>query len=367
VGTGIVLDHALVDSNGNAAGDRGLEFSTVTGTSSITQTSVTGSADDNANWGNDGNNTLALTVSKSRFADNSATTGADGLHLTGGSSSPTMTASIHDNAFIHNRDDGFQFTTSTPSTAQLNITFNDNDIVQGVNNVPNNAGIQTGPGSNSDTRFKLDNNDLTGSLGSAVILNPGPDSTNQASYDAIVSNNAIGNGTVDSGSVSGIGLWARSAGNGVNRYSITNNVIQNYQQQGMYLYGNEGTGQQTSYTVTGNTIGTQDGSALVLFLEAGSVSGDSNTVCFDVGGAGALANTIFDRPAGNDIGVATAGTSTMKLVNYSGGALAGGSSAALAAYFTGRNSPNTLTATAANAFTPVTAASCAQPTAPPLP
>ena len=32
----------------------------------------------------------------------------------------------------------------------------------------------------------MDDNDLSGSLGSALILNPGPDSTSAASYDAIV-------------------------------------------------------------------------------------------------------------------------------------------------------------------------------------
>ena len=36
-------------------------------------------------------------------------------------------------------------------------------------------------------------------------------------------------------------------------------------------------------------------------------------------------------------------------------------------YFNGRNTPNTLSAIAANSFTPVNVASCAQPTAPPLP
>jgi hypothetical protein len=221
-----------------------------------------------------------------------------------------------------------------------------------------------GPGSDSDTKFKMDNNDLTGSLGSAVILNPGPDSTNQASFDGIVTNNSIGTGVADSGSVSGIGLWGRAAGNGVNHFEIRNNVIQNYQQQGMYLYGNEGTGQQTAYTVTGNNIGTQDGDALVVFLEAGAVSGDSTTACFDLGGSGALANTIFNRPTGNDIGVSTAGSSQMNLVNWPGGTA---SNPTLTNYFIGRNTPGTLTAIAANSFTPGNVPSCALPATPPLP
>jgi VCBS repeat-containing protein len=360
VGNGIVLDHVLVDGNGDAAADRGVEFTSVTGTSAITQSSVTGSADDNVNWENNGTSTLGLTVANSRFADNSAVTGADGLLFRGGTGNPTMTASIHDNAFIHNRDDGFQLANTTPSSAQMNVTFSDNDIVQGVNNVANNDTIHASNGSDADTRFKMDNNDLTGALGSAVILNPGPDGTSASSFDGIVTNNVIGNGAADSGSVSGIGLWGRVAGNGVNRFHITGNLIQNYQSQGMYLRGNEGTGQQTSYTVTGNTIGTQDGSALVVLLEAGSVSGDSTTVCADFGGAGALANTVFDRPAGNDIGAARdIATSTLNLVNYAGGDLT--------TYFTGRNTPNTITAVQSGTTPGNAGGSCALPTAPPLP
>ena len=68
-----------------------------------------------------------------------------------------------------------------------------------------------------------------------------------ASYDAIVTNNRIGTGVADSGSVNGIGIWGRTAGNGVNRFEIRNNTIRNFQQQGMYLRGNEGTGQVTDY------------------------------------------------------------------------------------------------------------------------
>jgi len=63
----------------------------------------------------------------------------------------------------------------------------------------------------------MDDNDLSGSLGSALILNPGPDSTSAASYDAIVTNNRIGTSVADSGSANSIGVWGRTASNGVNR------------------------------------------------------------------------------------------------------------------------------------------------------
>src|ERR687897_2078005 len=242
-----------------------------------------------------------------------------------------MTANVSGNTFLHNRDDGFQTSTKTPSTAQMNVTFNGNDVNQGVNNVPNNAAVTVSPGSSADLSFKMDDNDLSGSLGSALILNPGPDSTAQASYDAIVTNNRIGTGTADSGSVSGIGLWGRAAGNGVNRFEIRNNTIRNFQQQGMYLRGNEGIGQVTDYTVTGNTVTNPDGTGFRILLEAGSTGTDSTDVCVDFGGAAALRNTVASGGSPADIGVARDfATPTLTLRDYGGGALA--------PYF---NSPNT--------------------------
>ncbi len=155
-------------------------------------------------------------------------------------------------------------------------------------------------------RLKLDNNDFSGSLGSSLILNPGPNSTSAATTDVIVTNNRIGTAAAGSGSENGIGIWGRSAGNGINKFQITNNTIQHFQQQGMYLYGNEGSGQQTDYTVTGNTIQNPDDNVhFRVLLEAGATSGDSTDVCFDFGGAtAALRNTVASGGSPSDIGVA---------------------------------------------------------------
>jgi hypothetical protein len=87
-------------------------------------------------------------------------------------------------------------------------------------------------------------------------------------------------------------------------------------------------------------------------------------VCFDFGGSGGLANTVFDRPAGNDIGVATAGTSQMNLVGWPGGTA---SNPTLTNYFVSRNTPGTLAAIAANSFTPGNVANCQLPVTPTLP
>jgi VCBS repeat-containing protein len=364
-GAGLALAYSFVSSNGNAVGERGLDYDNVIGASSITNSTIRVSSEDNARWEND-NGTLLLTVTGSTFADNSAVSGADGLLLLGDATA-TMTANVTGNTFTHNRDDGFQVSTKTPSTAQMNVTFNGNDVVQGVNNVPNNAAVTVSPGSSSDLKFKMDDNDLSGSLGSALILNPGPDSTSAASYDAIVTNNRIGTSVADSGSANGIGIWGRTAGNGVNRFEIRNNVIQHFQQQGMYLRGNEGVGQVTDYTVTGNSVINPDGSGFRILLEAGAVgpsspTPDSTDVCADFGGTGVLANTVASGGSPADIGVARDfAANTLTLRDYAGGNLA--------TYFNSRNigTPSSLTAILSNLAPAGSASACALPATPPLP
>jgi mucin-19 len=360
-GAGLDLANSFVSSNGNAVGERGLDYDNVIGASSITNSTIRVSSEDNARWEND-NGTLLLTVTGSTFADNSSGTGADGLLLLGDGTA-TMTANITGSTFTHNRDDGFQVSTKTPSTAQMNVTFNGNDVIQGVNNVPNNAAVTVSPSSSSDLKFKMDDNDLSGSLGSALILNPGPDSTSAASYDAIVTNNRIGTSVADSGSANGIGIWGRTAGNGVNRFEIRNNVIQHVQQQGMYLRGNEGVGQVTDYTVTGNTVINPDGTGFRILLEAGSTSGDSTDVCADFGGVtAALRNTVASGGSPADIGVARDfAANTLTLRDYGGGDLS--------TYFNSRNTgtPGALTAILSNLAPAGSTAACALPATPPLP
>jgi hypothetical protein len=360
-GGGLALASSVVSSNGNAVGERGLDFDNVIGTSSITGSTVTASSEDNVRWEND-NGVLGLTVTGSTFSSNSATSGADGLLLLGDATA-TMTANIADNTFQHNRDDGFQLAMKSPVSGshapQMNVTFTGNDVIQGVNNAPNNAAVHASNGSAGDVKFKMDDNDLSGSLGSALILNPGPDGTSASSFDAIVTNNRIGTGTVDSGSVSGIGLWGRAAGSGVNRFEIRNNSIRNYQQQGMYLRGNEGTGQVTDYTVTGNSITNPDGTGFRILLEAGSSAGDSTDVCVDFGGGH---NTVASGGSPADIGVARDfNASVLTLRNYGGGDLS--------SYFNSRNTgtPGALTAILSNLTPAGSTAACELPTTPPLP
>ena len=361
---GIDLVRTLVQSNGGAVGHRGLDFINVRGTSSINTSTISGSAEDNARWEND-TGTLALTVTNATFADNSATSGADGLLLRGNANVTTMTALITGSLFLHNRDDGFQVAVGTPpASPNMNVTFTGNDVVQGVNNVPNNAALSMSPGDASHMRLKLDNNDFSGSLGSGLILNPGPNSTSAATTDVIVTNNRIGTAAAGSGSENGIGLWGRSAGNGANKFEIRNNTIQHFQQQGMYLYGNEGTGQHTDYTVTGNTIQNPDDNVhFRMLLEAGATSGDSTDVCFDVGGAtAALKNVIPSGASPADIGVARDfAANTLTLRDYAGGDLS--------AYFNARNtgSPGALTAILSNLSPAGSAAACDLPATPPTP
>jgi hypothetical protein len=356
---GFVLANSWLANNGNQAGERGLDFTNVAGTSSISSSLITGSAADNARWEND-SGTLGLSVTGSTFSSNSFTNGGDGLLLLGGNGTPTMTAQLTGNTFQQNRDDGFQLTTSSPSSATMNATLIGNTVTQGVTSAADNAAVRINPGDASQTKVKVDNNNLSGSLGSSLVLNPGADSTTVATYDAIVTNNSIGTAAADSGSVSGAGIRAQAAGNGTNRFEIRGNALRHFEQQGMYLSGDHGSN-TTDYTVTGNSISDPDGTGLRVLLESGSVGTDTTNLCVDFGGAGTLANSVATGGSPADIRVRReSASSELELRGYP-------PASDVQAYLRNRNTPGTLTASVSGPAPTGTNSSCALPAGPPSP
>ncbi|MGH2688310.1 MAG: hypothetical protein ACRDKW_05830, partial [Actinomycetota bacterium] len=76
-------------------------------------------------------------------------------------------------------------------------------------------------------------------------------------------------------------------------------------------------------TVTGNTIGNPGSFASHgIVAQAGSVDGDGGTLCVDIGGAGALANSLAGSGAnsGTDFRLRQRIDTTVRLPGYAGGA-----------------------------------------------
>jgi hypothetical protein len=143
----------------------------------------------------------------------------------------------------------------------------------------------------------MSNNTVSGTIGTAVILNPLPATTGTADSHFIFENNTIGlAGVPGSGSSTGFGLSARPAGDGDAKFLIRNNTIRNYAQHGMRLLAQDGDGGGAAdFILTNNTISDPSGgvnSFEGIYLQAGSISTDNTQVCADIGGTTpALFNT----------------------------------------------------------------------------
>jgi len=361
VGSGLNVANSRVAGNGNAVSEHGLEYLNVTGSSTVSGSTITGSAENNARIENNVAGTNTLAVSGSTFSSNSTTIGSHGLELRGGSAA-TINANVTSSTFSANRDNAFQLATSAGSPT-LNLHFNDNTVTGGnASMLSGQPGVVVAPSQGAQTKVEIDNNQVSGTIGRAIIVNPLPGSTSTAQFDATVTDNTVGNGTAFSGSAQGEGVIIRPAGDGDSRIAVRNNLIRNYAQIGLWVRAQEGSGGtgNADVTVTGNTLTAPSGSGFEgIFVSSGAASSDNIVLCADIGGAGALANTFDAAGTGgvDDLAFSKRFATDIRLPGF----VTGGD---LQAHIRSRN--NGLP-TVANYDLPLTgqAGACAGPTLPP--
>jgi hypothetical protein len=362
---GLTIDTSVLSGNGNVAGERGLDASNLRGQSSVSASTITGSAEDNARVANTAG-TLDLRVLGSTFSSNSTTLGNDGIQLYGDGNA-LMRSSINNNTFTANRDDALQVTTGGASDATMHTTFNNNTVNAGGNTgSSNNAAVVVSPAGTSDTFFHMNGGTIKGSQSSALILNP----LGTAQFDATIENITIGNAAEPkSGSRDGIGLWAKPVQNSDAEIVIRNSTIQQYAQNGMYLRHNDGTSGDADYTVTGNTIVSPNPGLRGIYMESGATATDTQDVCADIGGAGGLANSLSTAGGQGleDIYVTKYQNSTFRFPG-----LTNNTDAGIASYLANRNGGNGLPTAfyeTAGGAAPVTGnnAPCQQPGLPSAP
>jgi len=371
VGTGVSLVSSFLSGNGNAVTENGLHYVNVTGTSTISGTTVTGSGEHNAQI-DSGTGTHNIDVINSTFSLNRSATGGDGLQITGANAA-TVNADVTGSTFTQSRDAGFRFVNTTGSPA-MNVNFVNNDVTGGHPNVvPGAPGVVIATGFGTDVRARVENNDILDSNGSALILNPIPNSTDAASFEAIANNNRIGDNDADSGSISGIGLWVQANGSGDSKIAITNNTIRHWQQNAMrvqsgerLLGGDPSTNQPGTahVTITGNTMSNPDPSSVdTISLIAGVQSGAAaQDVCFDLGGAGALSNAFGGQagPGTFDLKISERFAGNLWFPGFAGD---GTNQSVIETFVRSRNTGNPTVALIDNGISG--GAACSQPTSPP--
>jgi hypothetical protein len=346
--TGVHVDGSSVLDNGdNAAADEaGIRFDNLLGSSSIDNTTVAGSVEDNVRIVNTAG-TLALSVVGSTIRDNAAGTGSDGLRLVSRGAAQ-ISAAVQNSGFARNQATGLSATTEVGGSLALSVT--------GGSLQSNNVGVSLVHGSSGTFTFNVQNIPvITGQAASPININrlalAGPAST----FSGTVSGNVIGTvGVTNSGAVAGPGVRVVSNGvGGAVTVAVTGNTIREVANRGIDVLARDGSS-TINATITGNDIVLTSPISLDgIRVDAGALTTDAVTVCAAISG-----NTSTAIAGLNGIRVRQrfAGT-TFKLAGYAG---APTNNAAVAAFLAGTN---TVSAAAADnggpGFTGV--ASCPTP------
>ena len=356
------LLNSTVTNVGNAADEDNIHFFNMTGTCAITNTTLThnsGGGDDNLNLQMQAG-TLNLTIS-----GGSAVGTGGGVNQLGsgylfgirGTSNATITFS---SASSTNNFSG-GIVADSFDTAIMNL------IVTNSTSSGNNDQLSVSAGDNSNVNLTVTGNTLSApAAGDFLPISlTGSALDNGFVFDASISGNTI---TVGNGLASD-GIVVNNAGGGAMNVAITNNTIDYAGNQRAILVqaGTDGNG-TNNITITGNNVDIKldgAGNAVAGFLVQNAITGPGNTssMCADIGGAGALANTFTHSQnvgaiAGGDIRVRQRNDGTMRLPGYAGAA---NSMPTVVTYLNGRNNEVT-SATATNDSTGFAGgAACTQP------
>ncbi|WP_292139165.1 hypothetical protein [Mesorhizobium sp.] len=324
------LSNSSISNAGNGADEDGIHFYNMSGTSAVTNTTITGSGDDNFQLQTQ-SGTLALTISGG--SSTGAVLGSGYLFGIRGTSNATINFSGANSS--NNFSGGIVADAFDNSTMNLNVINSTSSS--------NNDQLSVSAGDNSDVSLVATGNTLSSTAaGDFVVVSLlGSAFDNGFTFDARIENNTI---TVANG-LTADGISVFNAGGGAMRVGIKNNSIDYAGTQRAILVqaGQDGAGSILAQ-ITGNAIdikldGTGDAVAGILVQSAVTdPEGNGASVDLSIGGAGALAN-IFTHSLGGtmaagDIRVRQRNNGTINLSGYAGGAM---DTAAVIAYLNGRN------------------------------
>jgi hypothetical protein len=354
---GLSLSNVLVQNNGNAVNENGIDMVALTGVATLSNSTITGSATNNISVRNSAGNLSAFNATALNVSGNDTTIGNDGIlfDLTG---TAVVVASITSSNFASHKGDHLQF--AAANSAGGSITFTGNTL-SGGHPSPLGQGITlnaaTGvPGYSGSIDYVISNNSINGSILTAVTANLGT-SSNAALFRGRIENNQIGtSGAALSCSTQAHGISVEARGNGTHTALVSNNTIRQCLDRGILTEAGDGSG-TLNLTVVGNVIDQQvDALAREAIQTNFGITSlnlfgveDAPTVCLDLGGAGVLANT-FSNGAGapDDFRLRKRFGATVRLPGYAGGTGQDGTSLSqVVAFIEGRNNttaPNSASA-----------------------
>jgi uncharacterized repeat protein (TIGR01451 family) len=340
---GFTLASSTVDGvNGNnpAADDASVAFYGLTGSASITNTSVQGGIEDNLRVINSAGSLNRITLDGFTLGPNDAASGDNGVFLQA-LNSATLNATVQNSIFNSARGDIFQL--DLANTAQGDLVFQNNTLNnQHPTIVTGGGGVTLSGGgslaSNVSLTYDINGNTFRGARGDALLLAL---QVGGGSYAGKIRNNTFGLAATDlSGSREANDIDIRTVGSGNQTVTIDNNQIFQYGNFGILLQvggqlasGNGSTGAMNA-TVTNNTINTPSTFFFLkngFQLNSGTNTGDAFQVCLNLssntlGGSG--------QNGGNDFQLRQRMATTVKLPGYGG---ANNNNAAVVAFIQGQN------------------------------
>ncbi|HEY2577799.1 MAG TPA: cadherin-like domain-containing protein [Streptosporangiaceae bacterium] len=322
---GLTLAGTTVSGNGTQASvsgenDDGIDFSPngtgspdgLTGTVTISNSSFTGSADNNAVI-SDTSGTLNLTITGSTFSSDNATSGNDGLHIDADGST-SATVSVTGSTFLNNFGDHFQFSTDEASTGTNSVTFSSNSLSTTAAGVEG-GGVVISPFGNSHTTLTANSNNIQHSVFSGIAID---ENGSTGTLSGTVNGNTIGTASsANSGSQGNdIGIFAE--GSVTETLAITNNQLFQYDNDAGISFLDRQGNPAMNLTITGNTIADPGTfGSWGLLGDAGAETGDNGTVCAAISG-NSMTGSAQPGQGGADFELDQFFNTTIKLPGYTG-------------------------------------------------
>jgi VCBS repeat-containing protein len=337
---------AISGSNGtsDAADEASVAFNQLTGTSTITNTSVSGGVEDNVRVYNT-SGTMNLTLDGNTIGANNASTGGNGM-LVEGHNTANETLTVKNTNFTSSREDLFQATVTDQATSD--VTFDNNTLANGqAAKVSGGSGISlntAGNGSGANLTYRIRNNTINGN-DNAIFVQKAP---GIATVRGRIEGNLVGTaGVTGSGANAGSGITVETRGQGSHIARISGNTVRQHNQDGIAsISGEKGVNDNGNVnlqlTVVNNTV-TEPKRPQTLTGLRSEMADPAATVdeCLDVQGN----QFTGGGPLGGDIRILhDFSQNTVRLPGYSGSAQDG---IAVENYLAARNTASTV-----NAFPP---------------
>jgi hypothetical protein len=315
------FDHIVVNGANGTTSVAAVDFTSLTGSVAVTNSSFTGAVTDLFRIANSAGNSLnRVTFTADTFSNPATVAGNDALVISG--TGGTLNATVQNSTFTSARGDLFQL--DIHGVIASDLVFNGNTLSNSNTNIVSGGGGVTigggGPSDNPSFTYTINNNSFRDAHGAALAVFKG---SGGGSYNGTISNNVIGaNAVANSGSLQGDAISLFVNGNGSYTTHVTGNTVRQFNNVGIDLViGNHDAAGSAAVaaTVTGNTITQPAAFAFVgLYLDAGTAAADANQICFSFGGSAGLANAFSGFPAGSDYEVDQQFATTVRLPGYAG-------------------------------------------------